>query len=108
MAATPMPHKLSAPRSTMQYLHQGFKGGADPRRSTPSTTPQLNRSSNSPSKDREDPAGGASSRPDQVGMTDDPRYCVYHRNISHPTANCWALKERLETLVQADVLTLEP
>src|SRR3954463_1538298 len=21
-------------------------------------------------------------RPDQVGMTDDPRYCIFHRNIS--------------------------
>src|SRR4051812_4448277 len=41
-------------------------------------------------------------------MTNNPRYCVYHRNISHPTANCWALKEQLETFVQADVLTLEP
>src|SRR3954463_10241724 len=47
-------------------------------------------------------------RPDQVGMTDDPRYCIFHRNISHPTVSCWALKERLETLVQAGVLTLEP
>src|SRR3954465_9253377 len=41
-------------------------------------------------------------------MTDDPRYCIYHRNLSHPTVSCWALKERLETLVQAGVLTLEP
>src|SRR3954469_12140683 len=47
-------------------------------------------------------------RPDQVGMTDDPRYCIYHRSLSHPTTSCWALKERLETLVQAGVLTLEP
>ena len=47
-------------------------------------------------------------RPDQVGMTDDPRYCIFHRNLSHPTVSCWALKERLETLVQAGVLTLEP
>src|SRR3954463_16004482 len=47
-------------------------------------------------------------RPDQVGMTDDPRYCIYHRNLSHPTTSCWALKERLKTLVQADVLKLEP
>src|SRR3954468_11592310 len=41
-------------------------------------------------------------------MTDDPRYYIYHRNLSHPTVSCWALKERLETLVQADVLKLEP
>src|SRR4051812_1794370 len=41
-------------------------------------------------------------------MTDDPRYCIYHRNLSHPTTSCWALKERLETLVQAGMLTLEP
>src|SRR4051812_4449159 len=47
-------------------------------------------------------------RPDQVGMTNDPIYCVYHRNISHPIVNCWALKERQETLVQADVLKLKP
>src|SRR4051812_37480732 len=47
-------------------------------------------------------------RLDQVGMTDDLRYCIFHRNLSHPTVSCWALKERLETLVQAGVLTLEP
>src|SRR5436190_19911112 len=41
-------------------------------------------------------------------MTDDPRYYIYHRNLSHPTISCWPLKERLETLVQADVLKLEP
>src|SRR4051812_23959977 len=41
-------------------------------------------------------------------MTDDPRYCIYYCNISHPTVNCWALKERLETLVQANILKLEP
>ena len=27
-------------------------------------------------------------RPDQVGMTDDPRYCIFHRNLSHPTVSC--------------------
>src|SRR5205809_1528048 len=41
-------------------------------------------------------------------MTDDPRYCIFHRNLNHPTVSCWALKERLEMLVQAGVLTQEP
>src|SRR4051812_1606552 len=42
--------------------------------------------------------------PEHIGRTDDPRYCVYHRCVGHPTENCWALKDRLEGLVQAKVL----
>src|SRR3954467_5684740 len=38
-------------------------------------------------------------RPDQVGMMDDPRYFIFHRNLSHPTTSCGGLKERQETLV---------
>src|SRR3954465_4943380 len=37
--------------------------------------------------------------PEDVGKTDDPRYCLYHRGLGHPTKNCWSLKEKLQALV---------
>src|SRR3954463_16571883 len=33
--------------------------------------------------------------PKDVGNTDDPRYCLYHRGLGHPTKNCWSLKGKL-------------
>jgi len=38
--------------------------------------------------------------PENVGKTDDPRYCLYHRGLGHPTKNYWSLKDKLQALVQ--------
>jgi len=45
--------------------------------------------------------------PEDVGKTDDPRYCLYHRGLGHPTKSCWSLKEKLQALVDADALRLK-
>src|SRR3954469_11478263 len=45
--------------------------------------------------------------PEDVGKTDDPRYCLYHRALGHPTKNCWSLKDKLQALVDADSLRLK-
>src|SRR4051812_36215356 len=45
--------------------------------------------------------------PEEVGKTDDPRYCLHHRGLDHPTKNCWSLKEKLQTLVDAGALRLK-
>src|SRR3954471_11690191 len=45
--------------------------------------------------------------PEEVGMTDDPRYCLYHRGLGHPTKNCWSLKDKLQALVDAGALRLK-
>src|SRR3954463_158372 len=42
-----------------------------------------------------------------VGKTDDPRYCLYHRGLGHPTKNCWSLKDKLQALVDAGALRLK-
>ena len=36
----------------------------------------------------------------------DPTYCEYHRRILHPTKDCFALKNSIQTLVEAGVITL--
>src|SRR3954469_5885166 len=38
---------------------------------------------------------------EDVGKTDDPRYCLYHQRLDHPTKNCWSFKEKLQALVDA-------
>ena len=32
-------------------------------------------------------------RQEEVGKTDDPKYCLYHRIINHPTIKCYVLKD---------------
>ena len=39
---------------------------------------------------------------------DDPNYCRYHRFLGHPTRRCYAFKDILQNLVNANVLTLKP
>src|SRR3954462_8663422 len=46
-------------------------------------------------------------KPEEVGKTDDPRYCLYHRGLGHPTKSCWSLKEKLQALVDAGALRLK-
>src|SRR2546430_4993342 len=45
--------------------------------------------------------------PEDVGKTDDPRYCLYHRGLGHPTKNYWSLKDKLQALVDAGALRLK-
>src|SRR3954468_18384930 len=46
-------------------------------------------------------------KPEDVGKTDDPRYCLYHRALGHPTKSCWSLKDKLQVLVDAGALRLK-
>lgn len=45
-------------------------------------------------------------RQKEVGCTNNPNYCHYHRIISHSTNNYFILKDKLQTLVDADELRL--
>lgn len=47
-------------------------------------------------------------RPEKVGKTDDPNYCLYHRMLGHSTHKCFILKDMLQVLVDVQVLRLEP
>src|SRR3954471_11808260 len=46
-------------------------------------------------------------KPKEVGKADDPRYCLYHRGLGHPTKNCWSSKDKLKALVDAGAPRLE-
>ena len=46
-------------------------------------------------------------RPNEIGRTNDPKYYLYHRMIHHPTDKCYVLKDRIQALVDAGVLTLK-
>ena len=45
--------------------------------------------------------------PDEVGHTNDPNYCLFHRMIHHPTSRCFILKNKIQALVDTGVLTLK-
>ncbi|XP_009770181.2 uncharacterized protein [Nicotiana sylvestris] len=40
-----------------------------------------------------------SKRPEKIGKVGDPKYCKFHRIISHPTEKCFVLKEKIIALV---------
>ena len=44
--------------------------------------------------------------PEEVGRTEDPNYCLYHKMLGHPTKNCYIFKDVLQTLIDAEVLKL--
>ena len=44
------------------------------------------------------------SRPEEVGKTDNPNYCLYHRILGHPTKSCYTFKDILQALIDAEVL----
>ena len=46
-------------------------------------------------------------RPNKVGRTDDPNYCLFHKMVHHPTNKCFVLKDKIQALVDARVLTLK-
>ena len=46
-------------------------------------------------------------RPNEVGRSNDPNYCLFHRMVHHPTNKCFVLKDKIQALVDAGVLTLK-
>ena len=46
-------------------------------------------------------------RPNEVGHTNDPNYCLFHRMVHHPTNKYFVLKDKIQALVDARVLTLK-
>lgn len=45
-------------------------------------------------------------RPNEVGKTDDPDYCCYHRMLGHPTEDCFLLKNVIEGLIKEGRLNM--
>ena len=45
-------------------------------------------------------------RPDEIGKTDDPNYCLYYKMLGHPTKNCYIFKDVLQALIDVDILKL--
>jgi len=45
-------------------------------------------------------------RPEEVGKSDNPNYCLYHRMLGHPTKSCYVFKDILQALLDAEVLKL--
>jgi len=47
-------------------------------------------------------------RPEKVGQTDNPNYCLYYRMLEHPTKSCYIFKDIFQALIDAEVLKLSP
>jgi len=47
-------------------------------------------------------------RPEEVGKTDNPNYCLYHRMLGYPLKSCYIFKGILQALIDAEVLKLRP
>jgi len=37
-------------------------------------------------------------RPNEVGHTNDPNCCLFHRMVHHPTSRCYVLKDKIQAL----------
>jgi len=48
-----------------------------------------------------------SSRPEEIGRTNDPKYCKYHRIISHPIEKCKAFRRQVLQLVKEGKIILD-
>ena len=46
-------------------------------------------------------------RPNEVGHITDPNYCLFHRMVHHPISRCYVFKDKIQSLVDAAVLTLK-
>ncbi|ONK69947.1 uncharacterized protein A4U43_C05F28620 [Asparagus officinalis] len=46
-------------------------------------------------------------RPEEVSRIDDPNYCMYHRMMYHPTKAYYILKDKINALLDAGVMTLQ-
>ena len=44
--------------------------------------------------------------PKEVGKTDNPNYCLYHRMLGYPTKSYYIFKVILQALIDAEVLKL--
>jgi len=44
-------------------------------------------------------------RANEVGRINDLNYCLFHRMLQHPTNKCFILKDKIQELVNAGVLT---
>ena len=42
-----------------------------------------------------------------MGRTNDPNFFLFHRMVHHPTDKCFVLKDKIQALVDAGVLTLK-
>lgn len=47
-------------------------------------------------------------RPDEVGRVGDPKYCKFHRVISHPIEDCWVLKNQIQKFLNDGVIEIDP
>ncbi|KAG5554457.1 hypothetical protein RHGRI_012105 [Rhododendron griersonianum] len=45
-------------------------------------------------------------RPHEEGKKNDPKYCPYHRLISHPLRDCFVLKDKIQELFDSRVIEL--
>ncbi|KAL0355653.1 UNVERIFIED_CONTAM: hypothetical protein Sradi_4012200 [Sesamum radiatum] len=48
-----------------------------------------------------------SKRPDEAGRVNDPKYCKYHRVVSHPIERCFVVKEKIMALVKEGKILLD-
>ena len=48
-----------------------------------------------------------SKRPEEVGRTDDPKYCHFHRMVSHPLEKCVMLKEHIMPPIKDETILLD-
>ncbi|KAM1738978.1 hypothetical protein ACFX11_014745 [Malus domestica] len=46
-------------------------------------------------------------QPEKMNRTDSPRYCKFHRFISHPTEKCFVLKDLIMKLAQKGIIELD-
>jgi len=46
-------------------------------------------------------------RPNEVGRTTDLNYCLFYSIVHHPTSRCYVLKDKIQALIDAGVLTLK-
>lgn len=46
--------------------------------------------------------------PKEAWNVDDPKYCLYHLIIGHPTKNYYILKDKIQPLVDANIIKLLP
>lgn len=45
-------------------------------------------------------------RPEEVGKTDNSKYCSYHQMIGHPTKSCYIFRDQIQTLVDTQVVKI--
>ena len=46
-------------------------------------------------------------RPEDVGKTNDPRYCPYHQMVSHPLNQCFVVREKINEMWKNGVITFD-